>query len=186
MTESSNPTNQVKKRGTSVPLLIGLGILGIAAYFAGEPIMTYVMYFQEQAKAKVINEAAGKSNSQKTGDANSSPEVPPMVSTSPPGGAGGGRPDPEELFKRRDEDGNGKLEGTEITERMQGRLAEIDKDADGAVSKEEFLAAIPSRQAPSGNGAGAPADPPKAEIKLEGGATPESTPNEPSKETPKQ
>ena len=57
------------------------------------------------------------------------------------GGGGGGPPDREAFFASRDADGNGKLEGNEISERMQARLAELDTDADGAISKEEFLAA---------------------------------------------
>ena len=176
MTETTNPANQVKKRGTSLLLLIGFGILGIAGYFAGPSVMTYVMYLQEQSKAKAINEALWKSKSQELGDVASSPEVPPMVSAGGPGARGGARPDPEEQFKRRDEDGNGKLEGAEISERMQAQLADIDKDADGAVSKEEFLTAISRRQAPSGSSSPALADPPQAEIKLEASTAPVSTP----------
>ncbi len=185
MTESTNPVNQVTNRGTSIPLLIGLGILGVVAYFAGKPVMTYVMFLQEQAKAKTIDESNGKAKSRNAGDIVQSPQVPPMVSLGGPGGPGGGRPDPEEMFKRRDADGNGKLEGTEISERMQARIAEIDQDADGAVTKEEFLAGVQIRQAPSGNSAGAPADPPTAEITLESGTAPATTANEPNKEAPK-
>jgi len=185
MTESTHPANQVKKRGTSIFLLIGFGILGVAAYLAGPTVMKYALFFQEQRKHNRINSEIGKSKLP-TSDAVSSPEAPPMVTASTPGGPGGGRPDPEEMFKGRDKDGNGKLEGTEISERMQTRLAEIDKDADGAVSKEEFLAAIPSRQAPSGSSSNAPADPPTAEIKLDAGTAPEPTSDEPSKETSKE
>ena len=185
MTESTNPANQVKKRGTSISLLIGFGILGVAAYMAGPTVMKYAMFFQEQRKHNRINSEIGKTKLP-TSDAVSSPEVPPMVSTGGPGGPGGGRPDPEEMFKGRDTDSNGKLEGTEISERMQARLADIDKDADGAVSKEEFLAAIPNRPAATGSSSSAPTDPPTAEIKLDAGTAPEPTSNEPSKETPKE
>lgn len=188
MTESTPPANQVKKRGTSIFLLIGFGILGVLAYLAGPTVMKYALFFQEQRKHNRINSEIGKTKLP-TSDAVSSPEAPPMVTASAPGGQGGpggGRQDPEEMFNGRDKDGNGKLEGTEISERMQGRLAEIDKDADGAVSKEEFLAAIASRQAPSGSGSNPPADPPTAEIKLDASTAPEPAANEPSKETPKE
>ncbi len=188
MTESTNPTNQVKKRGTSIPLLIGFAVLGFIAWMAGPTVMKYALFFQEQRKHNRINSEIGKKKLPSS-DAVTSPEVPAMVTTGGPGGPGGpggGRQDPEEMFKGRDKDGNGKLEGAEISERMQGRLADIDKDADGAVSKEEFLAAIPNRQAPSGSNANPPADPPTAEIKLDAGAAPEPTSNEPSKETPKE
>jgi hypothetical protein len=44
----STETNEVKKqRGTSLPLLIGLIILGIIGYYAGPTIMTYAFYLQE-------------------------------------------------------------------------------------------------------------------------------------------
>ncbi len=185
MTESTNPANQVKKRGTSIPLLIGFAVLGFIAWMAGPTVMKYALFFQEQRKHNRINSEIGKKKLPSS-DAVTSPEVPAMVTTGGPGGPGGGRQDPEEMFKGRDKDGNGKLEGAEISERMQGRLAEIDKDADGAVSKEEFLAAIPNRQAPSGSNANPPADPPTEEIKLETGTAPEPTSNEPSKETPKE
>lgn len=111
MTESTNPANQMKKRGTSISLLIGFGILGVAAYLAGPTVMKYALFFQEQRKHNRINSEIGKTKLPAS-DAVSSPEVPPMVST---GGPGGGRPDPEEMFKGRDKDSNGKLEGTEIS-----------------------------------------------------------------------
>ena len=186
MTESTNPANQVKRRGTSIPLLIGFAVLGFIAWMAGPTVMKYALFFQEQRKHNRINSEIGKTKlptGDATGDTVSSPEVPPMVTT---GGPGGGRQNPEEMFKSRDKDGNGKLEAAEISERMQGRLAEIDKDGDGAVSKEEFLAAIPSRQAPSGSSSSPPAEPPTAETKLDAGTAPDPTSNEPSKETPKE
>ncbi|MDX1928178.1 MAG: hypothetical protein SFV81_16745 [Pirellulaceae bacterium] len=36
-----------KGRGTSVPLIIGLLILGVGGYYAGPTLMTYVFYVQE-------------------------------------------------------------------------------------------------------------------------------------------
>lgn len=58
-----------------------------------------------------------------------------------PGGPGGGGSfDPEARFAERDADGDGKLTGDEISERMREGLAATDTDGDGAVSKEEFLA----------------------------------------------
>lgn len=44
----STETKDVKKRrGTSLPLLIGLLILGVIGYYAGPTIMTYAFYLQE-------------------------------------------------------------------------------------------------------------------------------------------
>ena len=54
-----------------------------------------------------------------------------------PGGGGGGF-NPEAFFKQRDADGDGKLTGAEISDRMKERLPEIDKDGDGAVTLDEF------------------------------------------------
>lgn len=51
-------------------------------------------------------------------------------------------------------DGDGKLTGDEINERMQPRLAEIDTDGDKAVSKDEFLADFAKRRAQGGGGPG--------------------------------
>jgi len=42
------------------------------------------------------------------------------------------------LFESRDKDGDGKLTGDEIPERMRDKLKMIDKDGDGAITKAEF------------------------------------------------
>ena len=56
-------------------------------------------------------------------------------------GPGGRRNfDPEAMFKERDQDGNGSWAGEEIPERMRDRIAEIDTDKNGEISKEEFEA----------------------------------------------
>jgi len=73
--------------------------------------------------------------------------------TRPPqdaGGFGGGRSgpgrgiaggfDPSAMFKRVDADGDGKLTGDEIPNRMRDNLAAIDKDGDGSITFEEFQA----------------------------------------------
>jgi hypothetical protein len=71
------------------------------------------------------------------------------------GGGGGGGIDPATFFERRDENGDGKLSGEEISERMQSRVGELDKDQDGAVSRDEFLDGAASF-GPGGFGAGGP------------------------------
>lgn len=69
-----------------------------------------------------------------------------------PAGRGGAGFDPAAIFARIDMDGDGKLTGDEINERMQPRLAEIDTDGNKAVSKDEFLADFAKRRAQGGGG----------------------------------
>ena len=73
-------------------------------------------------------------------------------------GGGGGRFDPEQIFAERDKDMDGLLSGDEISERMRPRVAAMDEDEDGAISKDEFVKAIAamlaSRQQSSGGGGG--------------------------------
>jgi hypothetical protein len=65
------------------------------------------------------------------------------------GGQGGsdsrGSFDPEAIFTRLDENGDGQLEGDEISERLAQRMEQTDTNGDGKISKEEFLAAIRQR-----------------------------------------
>ena len=53
-----------------------------------------------------------------------------------PGGRGGF--DPEAIFAERDKDGDSKLTGDEISERMRENLERIDTDQDGSITLEEF------------------------------------------------
>ncbi len=46
------------------------------------------------------------------------------------------------IFDERDKDMDGLLSGDEISERLRPRVAAMDEDEDGAISKEEFLAAM--------------------------------------------
>jgi len=73
-------------------------------------------------------------------------------------GGGRGRLDPEQIFAERDKNMDGLLSGDEISERMRPRVAAMDEDEDGAISKDEFAKAIAamlaSRQQSSGGGGG--------------------------------
>lgn len=87
------------------------------------------------------------------------PAAPDNGGAAPPGGGGGF--DPAAFFADRDADGDGKLSGDEIPERMQERVEELDTDGDGSISKEEFDAAGPpagrgGRGGRGGPGGGAP------------------------------
>jgi hypothetical protein len=183
------------KRSTSIPLVIAFAVLGILGYAFGERIMASIFYMQElnerEKTAKEINaksfEDAQKSASAPEGAGGEMARPSkgpvganvggggPMVAT--PGGEGGGRPpmseaDIEGRFKQSDADGNGKLEGEEISERMKPRLADIDTDKDSAVSMDEYKAAI-QRRANARPASEAPTDPPAetTESKPEGAST---------------
>ncbi len=155
-------TETKQRRGTSIPLIVGFLIIGAVGYLYGEQIMTYVFYLQEGRNAKsgirsaVMPEDFKAEDSSDSGAGPGAGVAPKGMSITPPepsglvaggnSGGAGANMDPEELFAQRDKDSSGKLEGDEISERMQARLAEVDKDQDNALSKEEFLSAWGSRQ----------------------------------------
>ncbi len=60
----------------------------------------------------------------------------------------------EAMLDQSDADGDGKLAGDEIPERMSENFATIDTDGDDAVSKDEWTAYIESRRAQRGGGGG--------------------------------
>ena len=62
--------------------------------------------------------------------------------------------DPKAYFTTLDRNGDGKIDGDEITERMAYRAEEIDTNGDGVISKEEFLANIARSRAAREQGAG--------------------------------
>ncbi len=128
-----------KNRPTSIPFVTGVCSFGIASllFDVGPRSMTYVMFLQEHAITNAQTAAAYKVLRE-----GGPIEIDPNTPRQPFGqmaGGGGGPPNREEIFKNRDADGNDKLEGAEISDRMQARLAEMDTDADGAISKDEFL-----------------------------------------------
>ena len=151
---------KVAKR-SSLPVLVGVIVVAVGLYFGIPYVITNMMVLDEQAKAKAkLAESLIPNTSTEVEPTSGVKKMPLGASAGGGGGAGGPtgeRPDPEEAFKSRDKDENGKLEGAEISERMQGRLEQIDKDSDGAVSKEEFLAALQARQAPAAPAANEPA-----------------------------
>ena len=56
------------------------------------------------------------------------------------------------MFAERDADGDGKLTGDELSDRMRENLEEIDTDSDGSVSKEELVARMSQRGGRGGQG----------------------------------
>ena len=74
-------------------------------------------------------------------------------------GSGEGRPSREEVMKKFDKDGDGKLsedERAEARKAMEARRAEMiekfDKDGDGKLNEDERKAAMASRTKPGGEG----------------------------------
>lgn len=73
-------------------------------------------------------------------------EMRPDLSKLPGGLAGPGPNGPGngammgKMFETRDSNGDGKLTGDEIPERMRDRIGMVDKDGDGSISKSEFAA----------------------------------------------
>jgi len=72
------------------------------------------------------------------------------------GGGGRGGFDPAAMFAQWDADGDGKLAGEEIPERMRERVDAIDTDKDGAVTLEEFQAGMQQRRGQRGGRGGGP------------------------------
>lgn len=148
MSTEPSTGSAAKRPPVSLPFLITVGVLAVGAYFAVPRIMPYVFLMTGN-----IGPGAAESNSDVTGQTNDSAgsgsEGPPEG----PGGGGGGRGpggfDREAFFAERDANGNGKLEGEEISERMRERMTTADTDKDGAISKEEFMA---SAGGPRGQG----------------------------------
>jgi hypothetical protein len=152
-TESEQTEKAATKRPLiSLPFIIIVGVLGVAGYAAGPWLMTQFMLLEEKQKANKIeipDEFAPISELAKSlqADPNASWEG---MSISP--GGAGQQLDPAERFAEMDADGDGKLTGDEISERLAGMLDEVDGDSDGAVTKEEFLALF-ERRSDDGNDA---------------------------------
>lgn len=65
---------------------------------------------------------------------------PPTAAPKKSGSAPGGRVDPAQLFARLDKDGNGRLEGDELSGPMKENLAAIDTSGDQAIDLKEWQA----------------------------------------------
>lgn len=129
-----------KRPPISLPFVLIVGVLAVAAYLSGPWIMKQVMFLQERAKQSGGAIAATGSSGR--------PGLPT-------GGDDGGAEsiDADAIFSRRDQNDNGTLEGEELA--VDERLQELDSNADGKVTKEEFVAGIDDflRVRPNNDGA---------------------------------
>lgn len=79
-----------------------------------------------------------------------------------PDGARAGGFDPGRMFQALDSNGDGRLEGDEIPDRMKSNLSAIDTNGDGAVDRSEMSAMRPRSRRPGGRdgpGSGGPGEP---------------------------
>lgn len=143
--DNSHAAPDKKKPLVSIPFLVIAIGLGAAGYFCGPWVMTQLFFWQGKnggnkpsgnVAAAEVDESEGEGGYGGEGGGGRGGQG---------GGGRGGRGDPEAFWARIDADGNGKVEGEEISERMAERASEIDTDGDGAISKEEFLAGMASR-----------------------------------------
>jgi HlyD family secretion protein len=122
-------------------------------------------------KADVLPSPAGPTGGPRAGGPNAGGQVAggpegrgrgpggPGQGAGPGGAPGAGAPggtgfDPVAMFTKNDQDGDGKLTGTEISDRLRDRLADIDTDGDQSISKDEFMASMAKRRAAGGGGGG--------------------------------
>ncbi|MEQ1827746.1 MAG: EF-hand domain-containing protein [Pirellula sp.] len=140
-----------KKRPALSPwfLLVSIGIAAVLV-FTVPWVMTQIMYLQEQDWSK---KRAFIYEGQPPAAAEPASEGGGGGGRGSGGGGGGGR-DPDAIFARMDADSNGKVEGEEISDRLKGRMDQIDTDKDGALSKEEFIAGMQSRSRDGGSAGG--------------------------------
>ncbi|MCH7808633.1 MAG: hypothetical protein IIB60_05360 [Planctomycetes bacterium] len=65
---------------------------------------------------------------------------------------GGSGFDPSAMFERRDANKDGKLSGDELSERMRGRMEELDTNKDDAITLKEFQSGMRRMSAGRGRG----------------------------------
>lgn len=146
MSSSEPATTQnssTKKPVISLKFTIVAAVLCVGGYFGITWGMTQYMLWEEQNRdySQLVTEEEESEGGFSGGGGGRGP------GGGGEGRRGGGRGgDPEAFFARLDGDENGIIEGEEIRGRMAERIEQIDTDADGKVSKEEFLAGFANRQ----------------------------------------
>jgi collagen type III alpha len=72
------------------------------------------------------------------------------------GGPGGTRPNPGEIFKRLDKNGDGKIAKDEAPERIAANFDKLDTNKDGFITPDELKARPPGAGGPGGPGGARP------------------------------
>lgn len=129
----------------SLPFIIFAAILLIVGGVYGKSIMTWFMLQGEAAKANQVTQPDEFADlSQWAKSLQDDPNAAPPSNIGVGGGPGGenNRPDPEARFAEYDANEDGKLTGDEIQGRLVEAIDRIDTDADGEITKEEFMTAI--------------------------------------------
>ncbi len=154
----STDSPEKSKPFISLPFILFAAVLLIVGLVYGQSIMTWFMLQGEAAKANQVtqpDEFADLSAWAKS--LQDDPNAAPPASIGFGGAPGGGennRPDPEERFAEYDTNEDGKLTGDEIQGRLVEFIGRIDTDADGEITKEEYMTAIENMR--SGGGRGGP------------------------------
>ena len=137
-----------KRTGKDLAVWLFSGIVGIMLGIGGTLAAINLTDHQIVEKFEIVHEDTGEEDTMDSEGGGG-------------GGRGGGRGgggrgafDPAAFFAERDADGDGKLAGDEISDRMAEDLEEIDTDGDGAVTLEEFQARMQSRFGGRGRGRG--------------------------------
>lgn len=110
----------------TVSLFIGLISVGVSAQESGDQSQKKDRQKRGAAERKQLDRNRQQRGSRRAGNRNR-------------------RPDPMAIFARLDRNNDQKLTAEEIPQRLQQRFQMIDGDADGAVSKREFAAAMKQR-----------------------------------------
>ena len=145
--DNSNNSTKGKRPLISLPFIVVVGALAIAGYYGGPWIMTRFMLMEEKQKANTItipDEFAELSQLARDLQANPNTEWKNDAM-----GGDEGDWDPETAFDEHDADNNGQLEGDEISGPLVESISELDTDADGIITKQEFLTAIQGSSPPS-------------------------------------
>ena len=124
------------KKRSLLPIIVVLGLVAAFLYFIVPRFAIDMLVRSEQEKAKAKFEASTSP------DLSNDLEITVASKSMEAASAGSSSLDPEVYFKSLDVDDNGKLEGSEIRNKVKTLMVVLDRDLDGSISKEEFTAQV--------------------------------------------